>query len=48
MKVRFDEFEKIRTVFADKANIQEITVNTEGKTEHAVVEEILKHLNLSY
>jgi hypothetical protein len=45
MKVRFDEFEKIRTVFADRANIQEITVDTKGKTEHDIVEETLKHLN---
>jgi thymidylate kinase len=45
MKFRFDEFEKIRTIFVDRANVPEITVDTEGKTEHAVVEEILRHLN---
>jgi thymidylate kinase len=45
MKFLFDEFEKIRTIFVDRANIPEITVDTEGKTEHAVVEEILRHLN---
>jgi cytidylate kinase len=45
MKVHFNEFEKIKNIFANRANIQEITVNTEGKTEQAVAEEILKHLN---
>ena len=40
MKVRFNEFDKIKNVFADRANIQEITMDTEGKIEHAVVEEI--------
>ena len=48
MKVRYNEFEKIKNIFANRANIQEITVDTEGKAEHAVVDEILKHLNLSY
>jgi hypothetical protein len=45
MKVRFNEFDKIKNVFADRANIQEITMDTEGEIEHAVVEEILRRLN---
>jgi len=45
MSLYINEFEKIKNVFANRTNIQEISVNTEGKTEQEVVKEILKLLN---
>jgi hypothetical protein len=45
MSLYINEFEKIKNVFANRISIQEISVNTEGKTEQEVVKEILKLVN---
>jgi broad-specificity NMP kinase len=44
MRHHFD-FEKIKNVFAIRADVKEITVNTDNMTSEDVVNEILRHLN---
>ena len=41
MKQHFDEFNKIRSIFASKAGVKEISIDTEGKSPDNVAEEIL-------
>jgi broad-specificity NMP kinase len=44
MKQRSEEFNKIRNVFASKAGVKEISVDTEGKSPDNVADEILSVL----
>lgn len=41
----FSEFEKIKNVFANRAGVKEIIVNTDNMSLEDVVNEILRHLN---
>ena len=41
MSQRFEEFNKIRDIFANKAGVKEISIDTERKSPDKVVEEIL-------
>jgi hypothetical protein len=45
MRRHFSDFEKIKNVFAIRADVKEITVNTDNMTSEDVVNEILRHLN---
>lgn len=47
MKRHFEEFNQIRNIFASKAGVREISINTEGKTPELVTEEILSNLQKS-
>jgi hypothetical protein len=47
MKHHLEEFNQIRNIFANKAGVKEITLDTEGKTSHNVAEEILSILRES-
>jgi len=42
MKHHLEEFNQIRNIFANKAGVKEITLDTEGKTSHNVAEEIMR------
>ena len=45
MRHHFSEFEKIKNVFANRAGVKEISVNTDNMISEDVVNEILRHLN---
>jgi thymidylate kinase len=44
MKQHFEEFNRIRSIFADNAQVKEISVDTEGKSPEKVADEILSIL----
>jgi len=41
MSQHFEEFNKIRDIFASQAGIREVSIDTEGKNPNKVAEEIL-------
>jgi shikimate kinase len=47
MSQRFEEFNKIRDIFASKAGVKEISIDTERKSTDKAVEEILSVLSNS-
>jgi shikimate kinase len=47
MSQRFEEFNKIRDIFANKARVKEISIDTERKSPDKVVEEILSVISNS-
>jgi ribose 1,5-bisphosphokinase PhnN len=44
MKKHFDEFNQIKNIFADNAQVEEISIGTEGKNPEKVADEILSIL----
>lgn len=47
MRQHFEEFNKIRNIFASKAGVREVSIDTEGKNPNKVAEEILVAINNS-
>jgi hypothetical protein len=44
MKRHFEEFSRLRDIFASKAGVEDISIDTEGKNTDEVAEEILTTL----